>query len=93
MSTGDTRSISSSESKSFEPDITSYRSSSSSLDESTTSHINALLRNGVPADDIVFIWLREFSYEHYAMHFLTHGYDIQTIIRMTPEVSSCFVNS
>lgn len=79
-------SISSSESKSTDPDKLSYRSSSGSLDESSALHINLLLRNGAPANDIVLTWLREFGYENYAENFLIHGYDIQTIVRMTPEV-------
>lgn len=92
---GDARSICSSESKSSDPDKTSYRSSNSSLDrldESNTlnisTNINTLLRNGVPENEIVLSWLREFSYEDYAENFLSNGYDIQTIVRMTPEVSS-----
>ncbi|CAF4129524.1 unnamed protein product [Rotaria socialis] len=85
MSIGDARSISSSESKSSDPDKTSYRSSSSSLDESGVLNINKLLRNGIPENEIVYTWLREFSYENYAENFITHGYDIQTIVRMTPE--------
>jgi hypothetical protein len=91
---GDARSICSSESKSSDQDKTSYRSSNSSLDrldESNTLNISAniiaLLRNGVPENDIVLSWLREFSYEDYAENFLSNGYDIQTIIRMTPEVN------
>ena len=91
----DARSIcSSTESKSSDPDKTSYRSSNSSLDrldESNTlninTNINTLLRNGAPENEIVLSWLREFSYEDYAENFLTHGYDIQTIVRMTPEVN------
>lgn len=89
----DVRSICSSESKSSDQDKTSYRSSNSSLDrldESNTlnisTNINTLLRNGVPENEIVLSWLREFSYEDYAENFLSHGYDIQTIVRMTPEV-------
>ncbi|CAF3904007.1 unnamed protein product [Rotaria sordida] len=89
---GDARSICSSESKSSDQDKTSYRSSNSSLDrldESNTlnisTNINTLLRNGVPENEIVLSWLREFSYEDYADNFLSNGYDIQTIVRMTPE--------
>ena len=89
----DARSICSSESKSSDQDKTSYRSSNSSLDrldESNTlnisTNINTLLRNGVPENEIVLSWLREFSYEDYAENFLSNGYDIQTIVRMTPEV-------
>ncbi len=90
----DVRSIFSSESKSSDQDKTSYRSSNSSLDrldESNTlnisTNINTLLRNGIPENEIVLSWLREFSYEDYAENFLSNGYDIQTIIRMTPEVN------
>jgi hypothetical protein len=89
----DARSICSSESKSSDQDKTSYRSSNSSLDrldESNTlnisTNINTLLHNGTPENEIVLSWLREFSYEDYAENFLTNGYDIQTIVRMTPEV-------
>jgi hypothetical protein len=87
MGIGDARSICSSESKSSDPDKTSYRSSNSSLDESGTITIHTLLRNGISENEIVHAWLREFSYENYADNFLTHGYDIQTIARMTPEVN------
>jgi len=90
----DVRSICSSESKSSDQDKTSYRSSNSSLDrldESNTlnisTNINTLLRNGIPENEIVLSWLREFSYEDYAENFLSNGYDIQTIVRMTPEVN------
>jgi hypothetical protein len=90
---GDARSICSSESKSSDQDKTSYRSSNSSLDrldESNTlnisTNINTLLRNGTSENEIVLSWLREFSYEDYAENFLSNGYDIQTIVRMTPEV-------
>ncbi|CAF1239104.1 unnamed protein product [Rotaria sordida] len=85
MGIGDARSICSNESKSSDPDKTSYRSSTSSLDESGTLNINRLLRNGTSENEIVFAWLREFSYENYAENFITNGYDIQTIVRMTPE--------
>jgi hypothetical protein len=87
MGIGDARSICSSESKSSDPDKTSYRSSNSSLDESGTLNIHTFLRNGVPENEIIFAWLREFSYENYAENFITNGYDIQTIVRMTPEVN------
>jgi hypothetical protein len=93
----DSRSICSSESKSSDQDKTSYRSSNSSLDrldESNTlnisTNINTLLRNNVPENEIVLSWLREFSYEDYAENFLSNGYDIQTIVRMTPEVKIFF---
>ncbi|UJR15770.1 hypothetical protein I4U23_002704 [Adineta vaga] len=82
---GDVRSMGSSESKSSDPDKTSYRSSNSSLDESGTININTLLRNGISDGEIIFAWLREFSYENYAENFIKNGYDIQTIVRMTPE--------
>ncbi|CAF0850929.1 unnamed protein product [Adineta ricciae] len=89
---GDARSICSSESKSSDQDKTSYRSSNSSLDRldesnslNISTNINTLLRNGVPENEIVLSWLREFQYEDYAENFLSNGYDIQTIVRMTPE--------
>lgn len=91
---GDARSICSSESKSSDQDKTSYRSSNSSLDRLDESNslnisttINTLLRNGVPENEIVVSWLREFSFDNYAENFISNGYDIQTIVRMTPEVS------
>ena len=84
---GDARSMSSSESKSSDPDKTSYRSSNSSLDESGALNINTLLRNGIPDSEIIYAWLREFSYENYTENFIKNGYDIQTIVRMTPQVS------
>jgi len=92
MGIGDARSICSSESKLSDPDKTSYRSSNSSLDESGTLNMHTLLRNGIPENEIVYAWLREFSYENYAENFITNGYDIQTIVRMTPEVNRdyCF---
>ena len=88
---GDARSICSNESKSSDPDKTSYRSSNSSLDESSTLTLHTLLRSGVPENEIVYSWLREFSYENYAENFLLNGYDIQTIARMTPEVIIDFI--
>ncbi|CAF2402053.1 unnamed protein product [Rotaria sp. Silwood2] len=85
MGIGDARSICSNESKSSDPDKTSYRSSNSSLDESGTLNINRLLRNCTSENEIVVGWLREFSYDNYAENFITNGYDMQTIVRMTPE--------
>ncbi|CAF0933695.1 unnamed protein product [Adineta steineri] len=82
---GDARSLSSTESKSSDPDKTSYRSSNSSLDETGTLNINLLLRKGIPDKEIIFKWLREFSYENYTENFIKNGYDMQTIVRMTPE--------
>ncbi|CAF0799343.1 unnamed protein product, partial [Didymodactylos carnosus] len=88
----DARSVCSSESKSSDQDKTSYRSSNSSLDrldESLTiannTNLNNLLRNGVPENEIVLTWLRDFSYEDYYENFIANGYDIHTITRMTPE--------
>lgn len=86
----DARSICSNESKSSDQDKTSYRSSTSSLDESGILNILTLLRNGVSDNEIIYTWLKEFSYENYTEHFLTNGYDIQTIVRMTPEVKNLF---
>ena len=80
----------SSESKSSDADKTSYRSSSSSLDEPGPLNINTILRHDVSENDIIFAWLREFSYENYAENFIKNGYDIQTIVRMTPEVRNIF---
>ncbi len=34
-------------------------------------------------------WLGEFQLQFYTTHFLTAGYDLDTISRMTPEVRSC----
>ncbi len=90
---GDARSVCSSESKSSDPDKTSYRSSNSSLDESGTLNINTLLRNGISDNEIIFAWLHEFSYEDYLENFIKNGYDIQTIIRMTPEVNPLFTDN
>jgi hypothetical protein len=90
-SIGDARSIcSSSESKSSDQDKTSYRSSTSSLDDSSALNLNNLLRNGISDNEIIIAWLREYSYENYAENFITNGYDIQTIVRMTPEVNLDF---
>ena len=85
--------MSSSESKSSDPDKTSYRSSNSSLDESGALDINTLLRNGIPNNEIIYAWLREFSYENYAENFIKNGYDIQTIVRMTPQVNFVGINA
>lgn len=70
----------------MEAEKNSSRSSSSSFDESTNLHVNALLQRGLSSSEIVLAWLREFSFEQYAQNFLQNGYDIQTIVRMTPEV-------
>jgi hypothetical protein len=92
MGIGDARSLCSSESKSSDPEKTSYRSSNSSLDESGTLNTHTLLRKGISENEIVYGWLRDFSYENYAENFITNGYDIQTIVRMTPEVNR-FISS
>ncbi len=87
MGISDVRSICSNESKSSDTDKISYRSSNSSLDESGILNIHTLLRNGISDNEIIYAWLREFSYENYAENFINNGYDIQTIVRMTPEVN------
>lgn len=41
----------------------------------------------LPQDaEAIFQWLREFHLEQYTTNFLTAGYDVPTISRMTPEV-------
>ncbi|KAB7497451.1 Caskin-2 [Armadillidium nasatum] len=68
----------------------SYHSSSSSLGSSEhdgTHHLNVqeLLNNGVSDSEVLRIWLTELHFEEYYEKFLSSGYDMPTISRMTPE--------
>lgn len=38
--------------------------------------------------EAIYQWLSEFQLEQYTANFLTAGYDVPTISRMTPEVQS-----
>jgi len=42
--------------------------------------------------EAIYQWLCEFQLEQYTSNFLTAGYDVPTISRMTPEVSLFFMD-
>lgn len=73
----------------------SYHSSSSSslgsldrLEESGyLSQVNVveLVHSGVSDHDVIYAWLSTLHYEEYYCNFVSAGYDIGTISRMTPE--------
>lgn len=68
----------------------SYHSSSSSLgsmEHDNTPHVNVLelLNNGVRDSEVLRAWLTDLRFEEYYDKFMTAGYDMPTISRMTPE--------
>ncbi|KAK8399176.1 hypothetical protein O3P69_003353 [Scylla paramamosain] len=68
----------------------SYHSSSSSLgsmEHDNTPHVNVLelLNNGVRDSEVLRAWLTDLRFEEYYEKFLSAGYDMPTISRMTPE--------
>lgn len=57
------------------------------------------LRSRVPCNSVplsaqdseaIYQWLCEFQLEHYTSNFISAGYDVPTISRMTPEVTAPF---
>ncbi|KAK3862714.1 hypothetical protein Pcinc_031449 [Petrolisthes cinctipes] len=68
----------------------SYHSSSSSLgsmEHDNAPHVNVpeLLNNGVRDSEVLRVWLTDLRFEEYYDKFITAGYDMPTISRMTPE--------
>lgn len=68
----------------------SYHSSSSSLgsmEHDNTPHVNVLelLNNGVRDSEVLRAWLTDLRFEEHYDKFLSAGYDMPTISRMTPE--------
>lgn len=53
------------------------------------SQLMSIPPHSMPQDaQAIHNWLSEFQLEGYTAHFLQAGYDVPTISRMTPEVSS-----
>merc|ERR1719225_1909772 len=71
----------------------SYHSSTSSLgsadrageDTICALNIPEMVANGVPDHEILLAWLTDLHYEEYYELFVSAGYDMPTISRMTPE--------
>ncbi|XP_069157327.1 caskin-2 isoform X3 [Procambarus clarkii] len=68
----------------------SYHSSSSSLgsmEHDPATHVNVpeLLNNGVRDSEVLGAWLTDLRFEEYYEKFISAGYDMPTISRMTPE--------
>uniref|UniRef100_A0A6A7FQR2 Caskin-2 n=1 Tax=Hirondellea gigas TaxID=1518452 RepID=A0A6A7FQR2_9CRUS len=65
----------------------SYHSSSSSIGSIESPHLNVndLLNNGVRDCEVLRAWLTELHLEEHTEKFLSAGYDLPTISRITPE--------
>lgn len=68
----------------------SYHSSSSSLgsmEHDGAIHVNVteLLNNGVRDSEVLRAWLTDLRFEEYYEKFISAGYDMPTIFKMTPE--------
>eukprot|EP00090_Calanus_glacialis_P045384 TRINITY_DN8398_c0_g1_i2.p1 TRINITY_DN8398_c0_g1~~TRINITY_DN8398_c0_g1_i2.p1 ORF type:complete len:663 (+),score=132.86 TRINITY_DN8398_c0_g1_i2:1814-3802(+) len=68
----------------------SHHSSSSSIqdrpeDRIFSLNIHDMISNGVPDEDILIAWLTDLHFEEYFNLFVSAGYDMPTISRMTPE--------
>lgn len=68
----------------------SHHSSSSSIqdrpeDRIFSLNIHDMINNGVPDEDILIAWLTDLHFEEYFNLFVSAGYDMPTISRMTPE--------
>jgi len=68
----------------------SHHSSSSSIQERPEDrifslNIHEMISNGVPDEDILIAWLTDLHFEEYFNLFVSAGYDMPTISRMTPE--------
>jgi len=48
-------------------------------------NIHEMINNGVPDEDILNAWLTDLHFEEYFNLFISAGYDMPTISRMTPE--------
>uniref|UniRef100_A0A3P8YEN9 CASK interacting protein 1 n=1 Tax=Esox lucius TaxID=8010 RepID=A0A3P8YEN9_ESOLU len=65
--------------------VTSVRSSGSGQSAGSSTHILHAQAEGVKSSEAVVQWLSDFQLEVYAPNFISAGYDIPTISRMTPE--------
>lgn len=68
----------------------SYHSSSSSLgsippEEICNFDVSSMISSGLPEPEILNAWLTGVHFECYYQNFIQAGYDMQTIVKMTPE--------
>lgn len=63
----------------------SLSSSSVGSDQSAPLRVERLLMQGVPDQDVLHSWLMDLHFEEYFPLFVSAGYDMHTISRMTPE--------
>ncbi|ODN01173.1 Caskin-1, partial [Orchesella cincta] len=68
----------------------SYHSSSSSLgsippEEICNFDVSSMIAQGLPDTEILNAWLTGVHFECYYQNFIQAGYDMQTIVKMTPE--------
>ncbi|XP_046659983.1 uncharacterized protein LOC124353947 isoform X2 [Homalodisca vitripennis] len=63
----------------------SLSSSSVGSDHSAPARVERLLLQGVPDQDVLHAWLMDIHFEEYFPLFISAGYDMYTISRMTPE--------
>ncbi|XP_065218052.1 uncharacterized protein ckn isoform X3 [Planococcus citri] len=60
-------------------------SSVGSVDHNIPAKVERLLQSGVPDHDVLHSWLLDLHFEEYFPLFVASGYDMPTIVRMTPE--------
>lgn len=82
--------VSSNYSSSLNSSRQSHHSSNSSIQERhedgiCSLNIHEMINNGVPDEDILTAWLTDLHFEEYFNLFMSAGYDMPTISRMTPE--------
>uniref|UniRef100_A0A1B6DRJ2 SAM domain-containing protein n=1 Tax=Clastoptera arizonana TaxID=38151 RepID=A0A1B6DRJ2_9HEMI len=63
----------------------SLSSSSVGSDQGAPARVERLLLQGVPDQDVLHSWLMDLHFEEYFPLFVSAGYDMHTISRMTPE--------
>ncbi|KAK0397463.1 hypothetical protein QR680_002140 [Steinernema hermaphroditum] len=53
--------------------------------ESSSTSVADMVARGVPEAEIIALWLEKMKFSHYLSVFLTQGYDLASIARVTPE--------
>lgn len=85
-----TQQQSSSQSQTFQQTVINQRSSTSSL-ESTSSaplmpmNVKAMLLHGLPSEEVLRNWLSSIKCDEHIENFIYHGYDMHLVTRMTPQ--------
>ena len=69
---------------------TNQRSSTSSLDSASSTplmpiNVKGMLLHGLPSGEVMRHWLLSIKCDEYLKNFVEHGYDIHSVIKMTPQ--------